>query len=92
MRESGYCEYDAELPNELLVLGCIFLGLGITLVSFFLSKKMGTAVEVALLLLFISYFFIKFPFLEALMLMSYLTLSYGIFSMKIARENRVEAI
>lgn len=49
---------------------------------------MGTAVEVALLLLFFSYFFIKFPFLEALMLMSYLTLSYGIFSMKIARENK----
>ncbi|MCZ2259428.1 M48 family metalloprotease [Sporosarcina sp. G11-34] len=79
-------------PNELLVLLCVFVGLGITLVTFFLSKKVGTAVEVISLIAFISYFFIIFPFWEAMMLMSYVTISYGIFGIKLDREKRAKRI
>ena len=79
-------------PNELLVLVCVFVGLGITLVTFFLSKKVGTAVEVISLIAFISYFFIIFPFWEAMMLMSYVTISYGIFGIKLDREKRAKRI
>ncbi|WP_342513423.1 hypothetical protein MKY34_01120 [Sporosarcina sp. FSL K6-1522] len=51
-----------NMPNELLVLSSVFLGLGIVFVSFFLSKKVGTAVEAILLVAFISYFSSPFHF------------------------------
>lgn len=81
-----------NMPNELLVVGCILIGLSITIVSFFLSEKIGTTVEIVLLIAFIAYFFITLPFFEAMMLMSYITLTYGIFSMKIDREQRAKQI
>lgn len=78
------------MPNELLILGCILIGLSITLVSYFLTKKIGTVIEMILLIAFIAYFFITHPFWKAMMLMSYITLSYGIFSLKIDREKRAK--
>lgn len=80
------------LLNELQVLFCIIVGIGITLVTLFLPKKMGIATEVILLIVFIAYFFITFPFLEAMTLMSYTASSYGVFGLKMDRENRAKRL
>src|SRR5690554_5105160 len=80
------------LPNELQVLLSIIVGLGITLVALLFPKKLGTAVEIILLIAFIGYFFIVYPFGDAMMLMSYTVFSYGIFGVKLDREKREKRI
>ena len=80
------------LPNELQVLLCVVVGLVITLVALLFSKKLGTAVEIILLIAFIAYFFIAYPFGDAIMLMSYTVCSYGIFGVKLDREKRAKRI
>lgn len=80
------------LPSELQVLLSVIVGLGITLVALLFSKKLGTAVEITLLLAFIAYCFITFSFGEAIMLMSYTFFSYVIFGVKLDREKRAKRI
>lgn len=80
------------LPNELQVLLSVIVGLGITLVALLFSKKLGTTVEIILLIAFIAYFFIVYPFGEAMMLMSYTVCSYGIFGVKLDRGKREKRI
>lgn len=81
-----------NIPNELLVLGSILIGLSIVLISFFFLSRNGTVVEVILLLFFITIFFIALPFIDAMMQMSYLTISYSIFGWKINGEKRVKQL
>ena len=80
------------LSNESQVLLCVIAGLVITLVALLFSKKLGTAVEIILLIAFIAYFFTANPFGDAMMLMSYTVFSYGIFGVKLDREKRAKRI
>lgn len=78
--------------DELLGLVCVIVGMVIPLVTLWLPKKIGTVVEVILLIAFIAYYFISFPFWEAMMLMSYTASSYGIFGLKTDREKRAKRL
>lgn len=77
-----------NISNDLITLIAVLLGLCITVVSFFLSKKVGTIIEIMLLLVFSTLIFMVFPIWEAVMLVSYMMVSYGVFGTKIDRENR----
>lgn len=76
------------MSNEWLILACVAITLCLTVTSFFLPKKLGTVVEVLALILFTALFFLNFSFWDAMMLASYLAVSYGLFGMKIDRVNR----
>ena len=78
------------MSDEWLVLAVVILTLCMTVISYFLSKKLGTVLEVSYLIIVGSVLFYLFPFWEAMMLTSYLTISYGIFGTKIDRVNRAK--
>lgn len=78
------------MSDEWLILAVVFLTLCMTVISFFLSKKLGTALEVSYLIIVGSILFFLYPFWEAMMLTGYLTISYGIFGTKIDRVNRAK--
>lgn len=81
-----------NLSNEWLVLSVVLLTLCLTIISFFLPKKLGISLEVVSIVLFVAFAFLTFPFMEAMMLTSYIAISYGFFGMKIDRVNREKHI